>query len=464
MSIQETVEGVITHVGGKSNINNAWHCMTRLRFDLKDNSKVDVDKLESVPNVMGVKLQNGQYQVVIGTDVNDYYVVLAKELGLNEYAAAVDDPNAAKEDMGEKNGGRNWVTLFMDTVSGVFGPIVPAIAGAGMIKGLMAGLVAIKVISNTTPTHQVIDMLASGVFTFLPFFVAASAAKIFRTNEYLAVAIAAAMQYPTMTAAAAAKEFSAYQLFGFIPVPVFNYAGTIIPIIFSTLALSYIWRAVDRVLPKATRTVFTPMFSLFITSILALTVIGPIGIYLGNALADGVRALFAFSPIVAGLIVGGTRPLLVFLGLHHAMTPIALQNFANQGWDNLMPTMFMANIAITGACAALYFKVKDANKKTLIVSAVVSGFLGITEPALFGFLSKYRKAFIASCVGAGLASVFFSIVGVKIYGYILSSVFSLTAYVGPYLIPCLIGIAISFGTAFGITYALVPQESDLQAA
>ncbi|GCF92685.1 PTS system beta-glucoside-specific EIIBCA component [Enterococcus florum] len=448
MKHEEVAKQIIRDVGGAENINNAWHCMTRLRFNLKDEKKVDYTALDKIPKVVGTKYQSDQLQVVIGTDVGDYFAPLAKELGLDENS---------QQGNTEKKGA---VSLFMDTVSGVFGPIVPAIAGAGMIKGLMAGLVALNVISNQTDTYLVIDMIASGVFTFLPFFVAASAARIFKTNQYLAIAIAATLQFPTMTNAVAEGNVSAFELFGFVPVPVFNYAGTVIPIIFAVLVLSYIYRWVDKVLPQVLRTVFTPTLSLFIAGLLTLTVIGPISIHLGNLLAAGVAGLFTISPVLAGVVVGAIRPIAIFTGLHHAMTPIALQNFANQGYDMLMPMMFMANMAITGATAAVYTKVKTKEEKSIILSSAVSGLLGITEPALFGILSKYKKAFIAATIGSSVASAFISFFGVRIYGYILSSIFSLPAYIGQYFIFAVLGIIIAIALSFVLSYMMVPKQQD----
>lgn len=448
MKHEDIAKQIIKDVGGAENINNAWHCMTRLRFNLKDEKKVDYAALDKIPKVVGTKYQSDQLQVVIGTDVADYFAPLAKELGLDENSQQGDT---------EKKGA---VSLFMDTVSGVFGPIVPAIAGAGMIKGLMAGLVALNVISNQTDTYLVIDMIASGVFTFLPFFVAASAARIFKTNQYLAIAIAATLQFPTMTNAVAEGNISAFRLFGLVPVPVFNYAGTVIPIIFAVLALSYIYRWVDKVLPQVLRTVFTPTISLFVAGLVTLTVIGPISIHLGNLLAAGVAGLFTISPVLAGIVVGAIRPIAIFTGLHHAMTPIALQNFANQGYDMLMPMMFMANMAITGATAAIYTKVKTKEEKSIVLSSAVSGILGITEPALFGILSKYKKAFIAATIGSSVASAFISFFGVRIYGYILSSIFSLPAYIGQYFIFAVLGIIIALVLSFVLTYMLVPKEMD----
>ncbi|HFC9369740.1 TPA: glucose PTS transporter subunit IIA [Enterococcus faecium] len=445
---QEVAKEIVKYVGGAENVNNAWHCMTRLRFDLRDKKKVDYQALEKIPQVVGTKYQSDQLQVVIGTDVADYFAPVAKELGLDENS---------QQETGEKKG---FVSLFMDTVSGVFGPIVPAIAGAGMIKGLMSGLVALNVISNQTDTYLIIDMIASGVFTFLPFFVAASAARIFKTNPYLAIAIAATLQFPTMSTAAAEGKVSSFHLFGLIPVPVFNYAGTVIPIIFAVLALSYIYRYVDKYLPQVLRTVFTPTISLFIAGLVTLTIIGPISIHLGNLLADGVAGLFTISPVLAGIVVGAIRPIAIFTGLHHAMTPIALQNFANQGYDMLMPMMFMANMAITGATAAIYFKVKTKEEKSIILSSAISGLLGITEPALFGILSKYKKAFIAATIGSSVASAFISFFGVRIYGYILSSIFSLPAYIGQYFVFAILGIIIATGIGFALSYFMVSIQEN----
>lgn len=452
MDKQKIASQIIDNLGGKENINNAWHCMTRLRFDLKDPSLINFSNINELPGVVGSQYQNEQMQIIIGTHVEDFFTPLADCLGLD---SEITDTNLSPK--------KGWVSLFMDTVSGVFGPIVPAIAGAGMIKGLMAGLVALNLISGTTMSYQIIDMLASSVFTFLPFFVAASAAKIFKTNQYLAIAIAATLQFPTMTQAAAEGKISAFYLFNLIPVPVFNYAGTVIPIIFAVLALSYIYRWVDKYLPDVLRTVFTPTISLFISGLIALTVIGPAGIYLGNWLADGVKWLFTISPVLAGIIVGAIRPIAILTGLHHAMTPIALQNFANQGYDMLMPMMFMANMSITGATFAIYTKVKSKKEKSIVLSSAISGLLGITEPALFGVLTRYKKAFIAATIGSSLASAFISFFGVRIYGYILSSIFSLPAYIGKYFIFAVLGIIIALVSSYLITYFLVKPESDENA-
>ncbi len=213
MDTKEKIGLIIEYVGGKENIKNAWHCVTRLRFELRDNSKANITELKKIPGVLGTSFAKDQFQVIIGVGVDKYYDVLINELGINATAPVIADVSEKRKDT---------ITWFMDVVSGIFGPLVPAIAGAGMIKGLMGGLVALGIITNTTDTYKVIDMLASGVFNFLPFFIAASAAKKFRTNQYLAIAIASILMFPTMVNTAQAGEISAFHIFGLVPVPVFS--------------------------------------------------------------------------------------------------------------------------------------------------------------------------------------------------------------------------------------------------
>ena len=446
MDKREVVKLIIQNVGGKENINNVWHCMTRLRLDLKDNNKINQENINRLDGIMGSQLQSDQYQIVIGTNVKDYYDLFSKEMELSNNAESQND---------SKNSKKGIISIFMDIVSGVFGPIVPAIAGAGMIKGLLAGFIALKIISNESDTVKIIDMAASGVFTFLPFFLAVSAAKIFKTNQYLAAAIAACIMSPNMIAAAKEGAVASFSFLGFVPIPVFNYSGSVIPIIFAVWVLSYVYKMVDKVMPEVLKTVFTPTVTLFIMSFLTLSIIGPVGIYLGKGLAVIIQALFNISPVLAGLIVGAIRPVAILTGMHHAMTPIALQNFQEQGYDMLMPMMFMANMAITGATLAVYFKEKDKKEKSVILSSAISGLLGITEPALFGVLTKYKKAFLAATIGSSVASAFIAFFGVRIYGYILSSIFSLPAYIGPYFPFAVAGILIAIILSCILSYVFV---------
>lgn len=453
MGTQEVIANIIRLVGGQDNINNVWHCMTRLRFDLVDDNKVDQSAIKALPGVLGAQLQSDQFQIVIGPKVNSWYEHMLTVLG--------------KAPQGETHvkGRKSLVSMFMDTISGVFGPIVPAIAGAGMIKGLLAGLIALKVVSAKSDTVVVIDLIASGVFYFLPFFLAVSAAKIFKTNEYLAAAVAACLMYPSLIDAAKALAahqegaVSAFWLLNALPVSVFNYAASVIPVIFSILALSYIHRWVDRIMPDVLKTVFTPTLTLFLGALAALVIIGPIGIWLGKVLAFFIQGLFGISASFAGLVVGAIRPVAILTGMHHAMTPIALQNFSEHGYDMLMPMMFMANMAIAGSTFAIWRINKNRQDRTVTLSAAISALLGITEPALFGVLTRYKKAFIAATVASSLASAFIAFFGVRLYGYILSSIFSLPAYIGPYFIFALSGVAMALVLSFLLTSVLVGKDA-----
>ncbi len=453
MGTEEAITSIIRLVGGQENINNVWHCMTRLRFDLVDDNKVDQSEIKKLPGVLGAQIQSDQFQIIIGPKVNGWYEQLLTALGQKAPAT----PRGKQER-------KSLVSLFMDTVSGVFGPIVPAIAGAGMIKGLLAGLVALQVVPAKSDTVIIIDLIASGVFYFLPFFLAVSAAKIFKTNEYLAAAVAACLMYPSLIEAA--KALAAHQegaastfwLLDAVPVPVFNYASSVIPVIFSILALSYIHRWVDRFMSDILKTVFTPTLTLFLAALAALVIIGPTGIWLGKALAWFIEGLFSISASFAGLIVGAIRPVAILTGMHHAMTPIALQNFSDRGYDMLMPMMFMANMAIAGATFAIWRMSRDRQEKTVTLSAAISALLGITEPALFGVLTRYKKAFIAATVASSLASAFIAFFGVRLYGYILSSIFSLPAYIGPYFVFAISGVAMALILSFVLTTVLVGRE------
>jgi len=457
MGTQDVIDQIIQRVGGHENINKVWHCMTRLRFDLIDDSKIELSEIKTLPGVLGAQLQSDQFQIIIGPKVNEWYESLQARLGQQ-----TAEPAAAHK------GRKSLVSMFMDTVSGVFGPIVPAIAGAGMIKGLLAGLIALKVVSPKSDTVMIIDLIASGVFWFLPFFLAVSAAKIFKTNEYLAAAVAACLMYPTLIDAAKAlaahqpDAASALWLMNAIPVSVFNYASSVIPVIFSVLALKYIHKWVDSIMPDVLKTVFTPTLTLFIGALAALVVIGPIGIWLGKGLALFIEGLFGVSASFAGLVVGALRPIAILTGMHHAMTPIALQNFSDRGYDMLMPMMFMANMAIAGATFAIWRLSKDRQDRTVTLSAAVSALLGITEPALFGVLTRYKKAFIAATIASSLASAFIAFFGVRLYGYILSSIFSLPAYIGPYFMFALSGVAIALVLSFALTTWLVGREQKQQ--
>ena len=437
---------LVKYLGGKENITKFWNCMTRLRFKLNDYSLINEEEIIKLKGVLGIQKQNDQYQVIVGPSANKYFSILEKELSFSS------------TDVEEKNS-KNLISKLLDVVSGVFGPIIPAIAGAGMLKGILSGLLALKILDGSSETVKIFDLIASGVFYFLPFYLAVSAARIFKTSEYLALAMASALMYPTLIDAANTGSMDFFHFFG-LPIPVIKYSSTVIPIIMSVWAMKYIHRWVDKYMPEVLRTIFTPTITLIISIPLTLIVIGPLGTYFGQIIAWLINFMFSLSNVVAGFVVAGIRPALTVGGMHHVMTPMFFNNFETKGYDFLMPLCFMANMAMGGAAFGVFFRTKDKNKKSIIISSTISAILGITEPALFGVLIKYKMAFVAASLGAAIAGGFISFFGVRIYGYILSSIVSLPAYIGPYFIYAILGVVIAISTSAMLSYLLVKNVDE----
>lgn len=407
---------LVKYLGGKENITKFWNCMIRLRFKLNDYSLINEEEIIKLKGVLGIQKQNDQYQVIVGPSANKYFSILEKELSFSS------------TDVEEKNS-KNLISKLLDVVSGVFGPIIPAIAGAGMLKGILSGLLALKILDGSSETVKIFDLMAS------------------------------ALMYPTLIDAANTGNMDFFHFFG-LPIPVIKYSSTVIPIIMSVWAMKYIHRWVDKYMPEVLRTIFTPTITLIISIPLTLIVIGPLGTYFGQIIAWLINFMFSLSNVVAGFVVAGIRPALTVGGMHHVMTPMFFNNFETKGYDFLMPLCFMANMAMGGAAFGVFFRTKDKNKKSIIISSTISAILGITEPALFGVLIKYKMAFVAASLGAAIAGGFISFFGVRIYGYILSSIVSLPAYIGPYFIYAILGVVIAISTSAILSYLLVKNVDE----
>ena len=346
MMKEDIVKQIIKDVGGSENINNAWHCMTRLRFDLKDEKKVDYTALEKIPKVVGTKYQSNQLQVVIGTDVADYYAPLAKELGLDEKS----------QESSEKKGA---VSLFMDTVSGVFGPIVPAIAGAGMIKALLVVLTTYHFMSADGSTYKILSAAGNSVFFFLPLFLAFSAARVFRTNQFISLAIVAALLEPNFTALV--TENGVTVDFLGIPAILIGYSGTVIPAIISIYLYSKLETLLKRMIPKSLEIFLLPMVALLIMVPLTVLVVGPIGVTLGDGIGSAMNFISDRSGLLAGLIIGAGWTFLVMIGIHWGVVPIMINNLAVYGYDVIRPMVAAATFASAGVALGVFLRSKDKN-------------------------------------------------------------------------------------------------------
>lgn len=448
MKLQELVAAL----GGNENIANITHCMTRLRFKLVDESKADKAKLEAIQGVKGVVLGQGQTQVIIGVDVEKWY------LALSGASAAPEDAEIEQEK------GKLFQNA-MRVVAGIFGPVVPAIAGSGMLMGLLSGLIATNVISESSDTVFFFRSISLAVFFFLPMLVSFSAAKVFKVNEYIALAVAAAMMSPKLlekaTILSEAGNAPELNVFGVIPIELLNYGGAIVPAILAVWVLSKITPMVDKLVPASAKPVFTPLLAFTVTSTLVLSVVAPAGMWLSNGAGWVVSSLLEISPTLTGFVFGLTRPITIVFGIHHSMTPISLNNFALYGKDLLMPIMCLGNLGIAGATMAIWYKQrKYASKEqsSVTVSSGVTAILGITEPALFGVLTKYTKALFMASLATGIVGAISVTIDTHLTSYILSSVFSLPAYLASgtqNFVQAVLGVISVFTLSFAMTMMFV---------
>lgn len=448
MTHQEEVKRIVNAIGGPSNIQRASHCMTRLRINLKDYSKADIPSIESIDGVLKAQIQNEQLQIVIGPAVADWYDTLNALYHL--------DQNDAGDQGEEKKQG--FFTRILAILSNIFLPVIPAIAGAGMLKALLGLLTSFHVISQQTNGYIILNLMADATFYFLPFLLAASSAKLFKTNVTLSLVLAGTFMYPTLITKVG--KISSYHFLG-MPIPVVNYASSVIPIILAVWVMSYVYRVVNKYMPDMLKVIFVPTVVLLVMIPLELIVLGPLGYYCGEGLSNISMKLFSVSGFLAGGLLGGLRPLLVITGMHQALTPVVFQNIASRGYDVLMPTMIMSTFAQAAGTIAMFFKTKSKKERSLITSAGISAILGITEPALYGVIIKYKRVLLSVCIGGGLGAAYVSMMGYHLLSFTPSNIVSLAVYaMAPKFVHVLIGLAISIVSTFVLVLVLQPQVNN----
>ncbi|MGX7263014.1 beta-glucoside-specific PTS transporter subunit IIABC [Enterococcus crotali] len=457
----ELASTLIELIGGKKNVTAAWHCVTRLRFNVKDDSKIRIDAIKNTKGVMGAQFSGDQFQIIIGNDVSNVFDEVEEQLGILSGEAG---------DGKGKNG--NIVNQLMDTISGIFTPALPALVGTGLLKGVLALCTAFNWLQLESTGYQVLNIIADCAFYFLPFILAVSSAKKFKTNEYLALCIAGSLLYPSMTAGAAAlmagETVNQLSLFGILPIPYLTYSASVIPIILATYLLKYVYDFVKKWMPATLTTMFTPMLTLLIVIPVTLIVLGPIGTYIGGALAGVITWLFNSAGFVGGAIIGAFYPLLVMTGMHWAMSPIMIDTFAKFGFDNtLMPAMLAATFAMAGATFGVFLKTKNKDMKQLSLSAGMSAILGITEPALYGVVLKLKRPLYAAIVSGGIVGIFFNLFNVKTFGMAMPGLIAIPGYVdasnGQNIIITIVGSLAAFLIAAGLTWVLGFNEDTSQS-
>ena len=395
---------------------------------------------------MGVVNKGGQYQVIIGSDVANVYKEIIEIANIDSSASNNEEDN------------RNAVVKVLDTIAGIFTPIIPAITGAGMLKAVMALLVSFKVISTTSQTYSILNFMADAAFYFLPFLIANSAAKKFKCNPYMALTLAGVLLHPNFTAMmdAAKKAGEGISFLG-LPVTIATYSSSVIPIILGVWFMSFVEPIADKLSPNAVKFFTKPLITLVVTGIASLVVLGPIGNICGNGISAGIEYLNEYANWLVPLIVGTLSPLLVMTGMHYGLIPIGINNLATAGFDTVVgPGMLGSNIAQGAASLAVACKTKNKELKQLASSAGITGVCGITEPAMYGVTLKLKKPLIGVMLGGGVSGLFLGIFGVGRYTSGSPGLLALPGYIGTdgfrNIIFACIGAAIAFVVSFVVTY------------
>ncbi len=447
---------ILENVGGKENINSLTHCVTRLRFRLKDESKANDEALKNNPGVVTVMKSAGQYQVVIGNHVPLVYADVCELAGISNGTQQV-----------EEEAPQGLFNKLIDIISGCFQPILGPLCAAGIIKGLNALLVFILGSSfNNSGTYMILNAIGDSIFNFLPIILGYTAAKKFNVNVVVGMIIGATLCYPTIqtdTLSAAGKAIGTLPLIGsyytkFIGIPFVsgNYTSTVVPVICIVALAAQIQKIAKKFVPEMLQNFFVPFFVLIISLPIGLLVIGPVVSLLTTVLSNMFAGLYAFSPIITAFVIGALWQCLVIFGLHWALVPMAMVNIGNLGYDTILPGMLGTTFAATGVLAAMYLKLKDENKKALAIPGVISAFCGVTEPAIYGFLLPEKTPFVFSCIGGAVGGAIMGTVAAKQYVIGGLGIFSVVNFISPKgnatgMVVSLIAGAVSLVVGFVLT-------------
>jgi len=447
MDVKKTAAQILKEVGGKENIKEMFHCVTRLRFYLKDYKKVDLEHIKKIDGVMGAQYQTEQLQIIIGNDVGSVYDAVTALTGF------IHD----EETMAKKKKFR--ATGVFETMAAIFLPTIPVLAGTGMIKGLITILTSYCGFDAASDFIQVATIAGDCVFYFFPFLVAWSASKRFKTDTACALALAGCLLYPTMTAGLAAGADPMHFLG--LPIPFVKYAASSIPIVLAVLVLSWFYPFIDKLIPKVLRLVFTPMLVLMMMVPLTLIAIAPLASYISQGLVMVVKFLYDLSPVIAGAIVGGTRLLVVLTGMHLSLGAVILENINQFGSDFLLPMNTMGTLALFGVCMGVWVKSKNTQTKSIGASTAISSFIGITEPGIYGILLKFKNALIAVMIAGAAGGAIVGAFGGQSTAYVNSCILSLPVFMGDGFWAVCLGMAVSAALGFLLIMVLgLSEEKD----
>ena len=421
MDVEQLADNIIDNVGGTQNINGLIHCVTRLRFYLKDEARANTKAIEMLDGVISVISSGGQYQVVIGNQVEKVYDAIMNKYDISGEQTKNDEKIKSKAE-------KNWFNRFMALIVAIVSPAISAIAVAGILKGLMALLTSTNVLSEKSPTYLILYAIADAMFYFLPILVGISTAKHFHSNQIIGAGIGASLVYPTLVNAYNAK--TAMNLFG-IPVILANYTSSLFPAIFAVWLASVAEHYFKKHITPAAQIILVPLFSYLVGTIPTFLIAGPVLSYLSKILSVAVIGIYNFAPVLAGIILGAFWQVMVVFGLHYAFIPILMNNITTMHQDPINAILGVTVFAQFAVALAIFLKAKNKKNKEIAGAAALTAFLGVTEPAIYGCSLKHKKAFVMSFIGGGVGGAIMALMNAKNYAFGSNGIFAAPLYINP---------------------------------
>ncbi|MFW7419339.1 beta-glucoside-specific PTS transporter subunit IIABC [Vagococcus fluvialis] len=434
MTYQHLAKEILAAIGGKDNIIECKHCMTRLRININDEAKIDKKAVEKLEGVIAVVQSGGQFQIVIGNHVSEVYQELLKLLERNESTETIKI---------ESNGIFN---RFIDIISSIFTPILGVLAATGMIKGLTATFLAFNWLTLDSGTYKILQATGDSLMYFFPIFLGYTASKKFKLPPFLGMIIGAALVHPVMTGIASSSAEPLYVLFKgtliespvyitFLGIPVItmDYGASIIPIVIAIYFASKVYKKIYHIIPSIVRSFLVPLVTLLIVVPLTFLVIGPVATWMGDLLGWLTLTLYQLNPVIAGIIIGGTWQLLVMLGLHWGIIPISINNILTMGFDPILALGSATSFATAGVVLGVVIKTKNKNLKSLGISAFISSLLGVSEPSIYGITLPRKKPFYATLFASAIAGMIIGLFGSKLFNMGGLGIFGIPNYINPEL-------------------------------
>lgn len=441
---EQLAKDIITNVGGKENINGLTHCVTRLRFQLKDESKANDEAIKGMEGVITLMKSAGQYQVVIGNHVPDVYAEVCQQAGIK-----ADTANVEKKKMGVG-------ATIIDFISGIMGPSMAVLMACGMIKGVVAVAEFAGWIDTAGGFYALLSGIGDSLFYFFPVVLGYNAAKKLAIDPWVGGMIGASLMYPTL-------QGVDLNILG-LDINV-SYTSTVLPVIFTTILASFVYKALMKVIPDVIKTFVVPMITMMVVIPIGFVAVGPVANFASNAIADFIVSAYNLSPILAGVLMGALWQVLVIFGIHMGLVAVALVQMMSGQPTAIFALSGFASFAQTAVVFAIWLKTKDKKLKNIALPAWISGVFGVTEPAIYGVTLPRMKFFVISCIGAALGGAYAGISGLLCYQMAGMGIFAIPGFFGGDMsIPTIlmhfcIGLVISMGFSFIATFILYKDEA-----